>query len=428
MTKVVARYADGSALTGEDGKVTGSPPGTVTFLESPGPTDGRPDARGPVLRHHGSVLRGGLPHGPGYCGTVPRIIVTEHPTKDAARYLRHWSVPEFVEKDLAENHPGLSGERRRAKAKQVAFCIAQALEYLESTTASSMLTKPLPLFYAAENLAKAACISRDPSLAAADFAHHGLKKDDAKRNSMKNLRCSVHQNPSRDVWTHLVQSCNADMLRITGTVDGQTGARDERLKLPTQPFSGRTILLGDLLRHLPELVDDVVAADWGHSYVVPLNDWVQSWQTGPPATEDCRFILRHGHHADVRAMIVDRERDVLKQYGRTRDVMDIIEYHGTCTPPPGLTVPRMKMNVFGELFMDLRRTSMVFGELCLYFAALFILSSLVRYDAEQWKRLIDDHPAEAILVDRFLDIAVRKLPNLVLNELEQQAVLFKFAR
>jgi hypothetical protein len=41
------------------------------------------------------------------------------------------------------------------------------------------------------------------------------------------------------------------------------------------------------------------------------------------------------------------------------------------------------------------------GEFVLYLAALFILSDVVRYQG-QWKRLLDDHPEEALLVDRFL--------------------------
>jgi hypothetical protein len=39
------------------------------------------------------------------------------------------------------------------------------------------------------------------------------------------------------------------------------------------------------------------------------------------------------------------------------------------------------------------------------------------------------HPeVEAILIERFLDIGVRKIPDLVLNELQDEINLFKFAR
>jgi len=56
------------------------------------------------------------------------------------------------------------------------------------------------------------------------------------------------------------------------------------------------------------------------------------------------------------------------------------------------------------------------GELPSYYAALFILSDAVRYQGQR-ERLLQDHPEEAVLIDRFLDVAVRKLPNLALNHL-----------
>lgn len=74
--------------------------------------------------------------------------------------------------------------------------------------------------------------------------------------------------------------------------------------------------------------------------------------------------------------------------------------------------------------MDFGRGRVSLAELPIYYASLFILSDMVRYQG-QWKRLLDDHPQEAVLVDRFLDIATRKVPNLVLNELSRTLYLFK---
>ena len=34
----------------------------------------------------------------------------------------------------------------------------------------------------------------------------------------------------------------------------------------------------------------------------------------------------------------------------------------------------------------------------MYPLGLFILSDVVRYQPDQWKRLLDDHPAETILI------------------------------
>lgn len=78
--------------------------------------------------------------------------------------------------------------------------------------------------------------------------------------------------------------------------------------------------------------------------------------------------------------------------------------------------------------MDFARGVRVFGEIVHYHAALFILSDVVRYQPDQWLRLLNDHPDEAIMIDRFLEIAARKLPNLYLTELHEELFLFKFAR
>lgn len=354
--------------------------------------------------------------------------MTEHPTKDAARYLRHWSVAEYVATSMSTSVPGVPADRRRSKAKQAAFCVGQALEYLESATASSLFTKPLPLFYAAENLAKAACLIKTPHLLASDFKAHGLKSDQSRRNSIKNLQCAVYSKPGKDVWTRLFATCNADVVKFDHVTDGQSVVGDQRNAYATKPLYRRVVLLGNVLRHLPELAEDVRYTGWGHPFCVRVDQFTLMRVTGPPAQQTCSFLLRHNHDPATKAMVVDRERDLLRQYSRTMDVLDVVQYSAGINPPPDLTLPVTRLDVFGQLFMDFRRSDCVLSELCLYFIALFILSSVVRYEAEQWKRLIDDHPLEAILIDRFLDLAVRKLPNLLLNELTETTFLFQLAR
>lgn len=137
------------------------------------------------------------------------------------------------------------------------------------------------------------------------------------------------------------------------------------------------------------------------------------------------MTLRHGHNQDVKGMITSSQSTLLKGFTKYDDRLDIVAYSGSA---PDLKVPILRMDVFGDLYIDFKRTVTVLGEAVIYLAALHILSHAVRYNAEQWKRLLDDHPREAIVVDRFLDIALRKLPNLILNELEDDVYQFRFAR
>jgi len=56
-----------------------------------------------------------------------------------------------------------------------------------------MLTKPLPLFYAMENLAKAYCVLADATTLAEDFRSHGPKSDQSRRNSIGTLPATVQK-------------------------------------------------------------------------------------------------------------------------------------------------------------------------------------------------------------------------------------------
>ncbi len=122
-------------------------------------------------------------------------------------------------------------------------------------------------------------------------------------------------------------------------------------------------------------------------------------------------------------MIVGRESDLLRDYTRLRDRLDVIEYHHP--PAPGsITTPNMRCDIFGRPYMDFARGTTVLSEFLIYLASLFILADVVRYQVDQWSRLLDDHPAETILIERFLDLVPRKLPNIVLNELHREYYLF----
>jgi hypothetical protein len=120
---------------------------------------------------------------------------------------------------------------------------------------------------------------------------------------------------------------------------------------------------------------------------------------------------------NAQAMIIRRERRLLPGHTRGIDTLDVIEYTATTSTLP-LSGPAMRCDLFGSLHMDFSGDPPILSELLIYLAALFILSDVVRYQVDQWARLLDDHPDEGIFIERFLDVASRKVPNLALNELE----------
>lgn len=353
---------------------------------------------------------------------MPKTIVTETPTKDVRRYLQHWTDRSRVAEALGEQHGAIPADRRKIKARQAALFVEQGIEYLSSADDSSLLTKPLPLFYAAENLVKAVCIIADETLVSSNFRAHGLSGDKRKRNSIKNFCCKAER-PGSDVWSRVVTHANADWIKASVRCDGVGLVGDYAVSYST-PQSGE-LMLGELLRHLPELAEDVNHAKWGSPYVARIEnyEWVSTEQ--PFQTTGFKFRVDHRHDPQTRAMILRRQQDVLKGYECTFDRLNSLDFASSGT---GFNVPRLRMDVFGELFIDFGRKEPLIGELATYVAALFILSDVVRYQPDQWKRLLDDHPLERILMDRFLDVAGRKVPNLVLNGLSQETVLLRSAR
>jgi hypothetical protein len=356
---------------------------------------------------------------------MARVITTENPSTDVRRFLRHWAAPTYTEDRLREQHSGISTDRRRTKARQIAGLVRQGLEFLLAADRSPTITKPLSLFYGAENLAKAACLTRDASLDADSIRSHGLSGErETKRYSVKNLACRIQQ-PHRDVWSHVFRSLNCDRHRYSLNV-GMRGSLFEYVdQHSTPPLKAKTELyFGELLRHLPDLGDDVEMAGWGTTYMVRADEFRLRQETESTEKGTLKFNLRHGYRDGIKSMINACEGSALRNVIREEERHDVYLYKGM-TP---LVIPTIRPDVFGDLYLDLSRTRRELGELPLYLAALFILSDVVRYQAEHWLRLLADHPAEEIVVERFLDLAGRKVPNLILNELHQQVFEFKLSR
>ena len=353
-------------------------------------------------------------------------VTTENPGKEARRFLRHWTIPTFVEEQLEVQHQGLSREKCRTKARQISRSVHQGLELLSNADVSPPATKPLALFYSVENLFKAACICRDRDLVSEGLRSHGLGGErEIRRNSIKNLACHIRA-PGKDVWSHVFHAFNSDrfQLPIQYAKKGR-GLQDQVNRHGTPPLQPPAQLqFGELLRHLPEFGDDLEFASWGSSFMVKAEGLVFRIRPGPPEKREASFTLRHGHRPGLKQLIESREGNLLRGYSQVEHAFDTVKFQRS-SAKSGFWFPDLRVDVFQNHYCDLSMVRRRLGELPAYLGALFVLSDVVRYQAEHWLRLLDDRPGEGLLVEHFLDIASRKVPNLVLNELHQQLFIFE---
>lgn len=343
-------------------------------------------------------------------------IRTENPLVDVSRYLRHWTNPGFVGQELASRHKGMPAEIRRRKAREVAVCVAQGLEYMATSKSATILTRPLSLFYAHENLAKATAVFLDPALRADDFKSHGLRHDSSRRYSIKNLQARI-TSPSRDVWSRYAAVANKQWAIYKLQQEGRGIQVDLEVSFRPPPGSGTDLKIGELALQIPEVVDDVILAGWGTPRVVHVSSYSIVESSGPPITRRQNLTLRHRHHQPTHRLILNR-LSALENFEVAEDSLDVIRV--TEKDPAAGGLPAFVMDVFGEPYVDFNTARRELAEPLVFLALLFILSSVVRYEPEQWQRLLDSRPAEAILVERLLDLATRKVPNLTLNALHEQ--------
>jgi len=174
------------------------------------------------------------------------------------------------------------------------------------------------------------------------------------------------------------------------------------------------------------LAEDLPSAGCSHPFVVHVRDISINLTTRTVPNASVALTLRHAHNPDTKQMVIDHERPggYLRHHTRTREVLDVLMYSANAPSLAEIARPHIRGDIFGELYFDFSRSRHLLAEFPTYYAALFVLSDVVRYQG-QWKRLLDEHQEEAVLIDRFLDIAVRKLPNLALNELAEGVYLFK---
>ncbi len=260
-----------------------------------------------------------------------------------------------------------------------------------------------------------------PGLSPRQFRLHGLTGDRAARTTIRNISCRI-QPPGRDVWSHVLPLLNIEYVPQTIIQAGNPGSHTLVQPIRFRPIRpGTRLPIGWMLRQLPEVADDVFAASWGHSFEVhaPMLNITPPGNSGGNGTAFLR--LRHGHRTAIREMIQRREGVELRSFVRGTERMDIVDYR--CDRLDVARMPFRRADVFGQTYIDFTPTRTILSELLVYLVALFALSDAVRY-TDRWKSLLDARVSESILIDRFLDIATRKLPNLVLNQLHRDCYLF----
>ncbi|MBL0388978.1 hypothetical protein JJB07_20490 [Tumebacillus sp. ITR2] len=279
------------------------------------------------------------------------------------------------------------------------FSIKQAREYYRAAEACDILTKPLLLYYGMMALAKALITSRIPDYpSTTSVLKHGL--------STRKLK--------RDGYSFADDEVRVQKDGIFQTLHNTLGGPEFQ---PLQPFR-----MKELLSVIPELMHAYERL-YGSAQVCPLN-----YQT---ASEKPHWHVPRAFVASAQKTR-DELLEILNRHGEERSRFSYGEEPGET----GL----LRIEVDGDplhhrlLLHDFsgrphlrfpHESDLVLPEISVHFMIMFVLGMLCRYETERWGEMILTFSShDTFLINEFLNVSMRKFPNLILDELNQEQTIF----
>jgi hypothetical protein len=336
-------------------------------------------------------------------------IWTSSPNEEIWRQLRYFTSPANVENLLlgkiasGRKVPWAASDTSRA-AREISACVRQADEYFRAASNVGLATKPLLLFYGAESLAKAGLLANEAALELRSLKYHGLNTRSATAdNALKATLQAYIDNPS--LWTL------EDEFAVS-----HAGVFAHLCRV----FGGITIRQGiifrfkELVRVSPDL-SAIFARHYGEfSHCVCLYD-------GPSVADDDRLYVYFSmpSHGEITSIFPE----FLVGFEPVFQHQNFPGFKKADGGELGFAVVQAGTIAGRYLVRPLR--SGVHDSAPVLFAAMFILSNLVRYKPAFWMDVIEGRSSGSVSVAESLcDVFERRFPNDILDSMWHESFTF----
>ncbi|MDQ0340595.1 hypothetical protein J2S00_003419 [Caldalkalibacillus uzonensis] len=303
-----------------------------------------------------------------------------------------------------------------ANTHKLIYFIKQGVTYFNEAEKSSIMVKPLLLFYGMTSFKKTLILLHDPDYPkTTSVLQHGLTT--RKKKKMNYLFSDDEVKVQKDG----LLPCFAK------TVLKQPLVINEKYKVKT------------LLSQCPELQNSYCLLFQRQTFIpVEMPDRATLFKENICPIKIKQRILRsinidvsHLHQVlgeDSKIVRIAQENDCVVLYlfvsqekgdGRTM-------VHWEDLQAKAGIHPRLCSDYQGQFYLYLGAVKSFNHELIIYHMIMYILSMLCRYDTEAWGDLLFSFSSsELYLIDEFLTLVFRKYPNLVLNYLFGECLLFQ---
>jgi hypothetical protein len=279
------------------------------------------------------------------------------------------------------------------------YAIKQAREYYKAAACCGIVTKPLLLYYGMMSLSRALISTRDPEYpSTTSVLKHGL--------STRKLKRSEYQFAT-------------DEIRIQK--DGIFSVLHKTLGGPALE-TGQRFRMRDLLAVLPELIHCFTQV-YGSPWVCEVD--IQPCEEGYRWKLPRSFIQANGKTREEFLALLNRHSGEETSFS-CPDPVDEHGWFSLLQRSPSPAHPLILEDISGSYHIRLpHENELVLPEISLHFMLMFMLGMLCRYETERWGELVlDGVSQEMYIIHEFLNVSMRKFPNLILNQLFGETFVF----
>ncbi len=297
-----------------------------------------------------------------------------------------------------------------ANTSKFIYFIKQGKEYFFSASKSDLLVKPLLIYYGMMSLLKAVILTRDPNYPSrSGVLRHGL--------TTRKLKKSNYQFHDDEIKIQKDGLLSLYYTLIT--------------EKPINDIEGNKYKIKELLSLLPELHESYQRL-YQEQIIYPIfftkplspskNEFKISSSILSLYQEDSSQLLhalnRYSNHKNHPFTLVSEQTDYLTFVWMKSD---------NITTVSTFQHPMFTLDYKGRSYLrPFKENSFFLPEMMIDYMLMYNLGMLCRYDTELWGEIIFSFASEDMyIINEFVNLTLRKFPNLILNALFDQFIIFE---
>jgi len=389
-----------------------------------------------------------------------REFVSENPYEEIWRQLYYFTDVDSVNKKIRQRlliEDGKYGNDSRKQAQQLAYSIIQAKNYFESARHVDVSVKPNLIYYGMSSLANTVILYNNDGTFSLDHLrdkkkeeHHGLekcfnlRKDGSLQDILKSISCKIYKKLSseepyghfKNFYNSIVHECvfvNSETNTLgqnsylTGKLIAPWVEKVEIENLIDCKFDLLTMFgfLPDMTQQFPNngIVSNLYRGEAKCSVY-------QSQQSQSNEAEISSQNNYHEFSFSINKLSPEKKEYFMKQYLQNKAIQEIDdpeidEYsenllfiYDSRLESENHIMPDITQDLFGRIYF-IYNVEEYIQELANLYICFFCTGMLCRYYPDYWMYWIEKNVGFKHLMETLCSIAIRKFPNLILNQLTQ---------